>query len=251
MRWDARGTIALLVSALVGITAGAIVGVTTSTGGPGSAEPGGPTGSPSASASATDPLGLGIPLVNLDCTGQKILVVGYGDDAGGELSNAVSANADRDVKYLEPSKSCNTLYGAANQVPPTYVAYLGPYDTNSGPCAEQMTPAHARDTVTNLKPGIRIHVECLCVLEPAARPRLKLGMDATTKDGVYIRAMQQQLADIDYLGPRHVTGVYDQKTSNVVDRLKEVNAIPVDTPGLVDKQTWLMLRDRACQNYDF
>jgi hypothetical protein len=251
MRWDARGTVALLVSALVGIAAGVIVGVSTGSPSPGSADPGGPTGSPSASGSAKDPLGLGIPLVNIDCTGQKILVVGYGDDAGGELNNAVSANRGRDVKYLEPTESCNTLYGEPDQVPPTYVAYLGPYDTTSGPCAEQMTPAHSRDTVTNLKPGVKIHVECLCVLEPAALPRLKLGMAATSKDGVYIRALQQQLADIEQLGPGHVTGIYDEKTSRIVDRLKAINAIPTTTPGLVDQQTWLMLRDRACQNYDF
>jgi hypothetical protein len=250
MRWDARGTIALLVSALVGIAAGVIVGVSTGTGGPGSADPGGQTGSPSASASATDPLGLGIPLQNLTCTTEKILVVGYGDRADGELYNAASSNEG--AKYLETAKSCNTLYGDADQpVAPTYVVYLGPFDTIKDPCAQQMTPTHARDAVTNLKPGIKIHVECLCVLEPAALPRLKFGMDATAKDGVYIRAMQQQLADIEYLGPKHVTGVYDQKTSNVVDKLKGVNAIPANVPGLVDKQTWLMLRDRVCQNYDF
>ncbi|MEO6512106.1 MAG: hypothetical protein ABIO16_14005, partial [Nocardioides sp.] len=190
MRWDARGTIALLVSALVGIAAGVIVGVSTGSSSPGSADPGGPSGSPTASGEPDDPLGLGVPLVNIPCSGGKILVVGVGDQADtGELNNAVSANKNDGVKYLETASSCNTLYGDASQIPPTYAVYLGPYDSTSQPCSMQMTPTHSSDAVTNLKPGIKVHVPCLCVLEPATFPRLRPGMDATTRDGVYIKAL--------------------------------------------------------------
>lgn len=252
MRWDARGTVALFVSALLGIVAGVVVGLTTGSPGSGNARTGDPTGSPSSSASAQDPLGLGVPLQNLDCTGEKILVVGWGEQQdAGELYNAVSANGTNDVKYLETSKSCNTLYGDANQVPPTYVAYLGPYDTIRDPCAMQMTSAHARDFVTNLKPGVKIHVQCLCVLVPATFPKLTVGMDATTKDGVYIRALQQLLVDVELLGPKHVTGQYDAKTSRVVERLQELNAIRATPPGSVDEATWQMMRDKGCLTYDF
>ena len=116
MRWDARGTAALLVSALVGVTAGVIVGFTTGTSAPSSAGPDGntPSSSPSASGSPNDPLGLGVPLMNIDCTGETILVVGWGETRGA-LSNAVQHNSDAGVKYLETAKSCNTLYGAEKQ----------------------------------------------------------------------------------------------------------------------------------------
>jgi hypothetical protein len=253
MRWDARGTVALFASALVGVVAGVVVGLSTGSPEAGNADPpGGPTGSPSASGSAQDPLGLGVPLQNLDCTGEKILVVGWGEEQdAGELYNAVSANGTNDVKYLETSKSCNTLYGEANQVPPTYVAYLGPYDTIRDPCAMQMTSAHARDFVTNLKPGVKLHVQCLCVLVPATFPKLKVGMHATTKDGVYIRALQQLLVDVDLLGPKRITGQYDEKTSRVVERLQELNAINAKPPGSVDELTWQMMRDKGCLTYDF
>ncbi len=249
MRWDARGTIALLASALVGVTAGAIVGVSSGTGGPGAAEPGGPS-SPSTSGAPDDPLGLGIPLVNIQCDGKKILVVGFGEAAdSGELSNAVSANDG--AKYLETSKSCNTVYGDEDQVPPTYVVYLGPFDTIKDPCAEQMTPTHARDAVTNLKPGIKVHVQCLCVLAPATFPRLKPGMHATTRDGIYIRALQQLMADIDLLPQSRVTGQYNAKTAQRIGEFQTLNAITPKTPESVDVQTWLAVRDRGCVTYDF
>ena len=191
MRWDARGTIALLVSALVGVTAGVIVGISSGSPGASTADPGGPTQSSSqpASPTATDPLGIGAPLVNLDCTGQKILVVGSGETTGA-LTNAVSANPGADVKYLETEHSCNTLYGAEKQDPPAYVVYLGPFDTISEPCSLRMSIDHKNDVVTNLKPNVKIHVQCLCVLDPATFPELAVGMRPTTQDGIYIRALQ-------------------------------------------------------------
>ncbi len=252
MRWDARGTIALLVSALVGVTAGVVVGLTT--GGPAgsNADPGGRTSSPSESSSPDDPLDLGIPLVNVPCNGLKILVVGWGEeDDLGELSNAVSANRGDNVKYLETSKSCNTVYGDENQVPPTYAVYLGPYDRTSKPCSLQMTPDHARDTVTNLKPGVKVHVPCLCVIDPVTFPKIVYGATATTRDGIYIRALQQMLVDIDQNPQKHVNGRYDAQTRAMITPLQRINAITAHPPGSVGKQTWQMVRDRGCLNYDF
>jgi hypothetical protein len=252
MRWDARGTIALLVSALVGVTAGVIVGISSGSPGASSADPGGPTQSSSqpASPTSTDPLGIGAPLVNLDCTGQKILVVGSGETTGA-LTNAVSANPGADVKYLETAKSCNTLYGAEKQDPPAYVVYLGPFDTTSEPCSLRMSIDHKNDVVTNLKPNVKIHVQCLCVLDPATFPELAVGMRPTTQDGIYIRALQRLLVDIGQNPHAHITGVYDAQTAKMVRPLQQLNAIQVSPPGLVETSTWQMLRDRGCVNYDF
>jgi hypothetical protein len=250
MRWDARGTAALLVSALVGVTAGVIVGFTTGSSPPSNAGPDDkPSSSPSASSSATDPLGLGAPLENIDCNGETILVVGWGETRGA-LTNAVEYNRDADVKYLEVAKSCNTLYGAERQAPPTYAVYLGPFDSTNEPCALRMSIDHSRDVVTSLKPGVKIHVQCLCSVEPAAMPELNVGMAADTRDGIYIRALQRLLVDMG-LKPGPITGEYNPRTAAVVKRLQRINAIDPELYGRVEAQTWRLLRDRGCLNYDF
>jgi hypothetical protein len=249
MRWDARGTMALLVSALVGVTAGVVVGFTTGSPSTSQADPGGPTSSPSATGSPDDPLGLGAPLVNLKCTTENILVVGWGETRGA-LTNAVRYNSDADVKYLEVAKSCNTLYGAERQAPPKYAVYLGPFDSTSEPCALRMSIDHARDVVTSLKPGVKIHVQCLCAVEPAAMPELNVGMAADTRDGIYIRALQRLLVDMG-LKPGPITGEYNPRTAAVIKRLQQVNAIDPSLYKRVEAQTWRLLRDRGCLNYDF
>ena len=81
------------------------------------------------------------------------------------------------MKYLEVDESCNTLYGAEKQAPPKYAVYLGPFDTTSEPCALRMSIDHSRDVVTTLKRGVRIHVQCLCLVNPADMP------DAERRDG--------------------------------------------------------------------
>ena len=251
MRWNARGTAALLVSALVGVTAGVIVGFTTGTSAPSNAGPDDtPSSSPSASGSVDDPLGLDVPLKNLDCTGDTILVVGWGETRG-VLSNAVSANLDGDVKYLETAKSCNTLYGAERQDPPAYAAYLGPFDSLAEPCSLRMSVDHKSDVVTSLKPGVKIHVQCLCVLDPATFPTLAVGMESDTRSGIYIRSLQRLLVDIRQNPTNHITGEYDAETRDLIVPLQDLNAIDVKPPGIVEKLTWQMLRDRACVAYDF
>ena len=251
MRWDARGTAALLVSALVGVTAGVIVGFTTGSTAPSNAgsDDTTPSSSPSASSSADDPLGLDVPLKNLDCTGDTILVVGWGETRG-VLSNAVSANTDGDVKYLETANSCNTLYGAERQDPPAYAAYLGPFDSLSEPCSLRMSVDHARDVVTTLKPGVKIHVQCLCAVNPVDMPPLNVGMVADTRDGIYIRALQRLLVDMG-LKPGPITGEYNPRTAAVVQKLQQINAIDPTLYKQVEQQTWQLIRDRGCLQYDF
>ena len=252
MRWNARGTMALLVSALVGVAAGVVVGFTTGSSPPAKAGPGGPSSSPSASGTTKDPLGIGAPLENLECTGQKILVVGWGSaENTGALTNAVTANVDGDVKYLETASSCNTLYGAERQPTPEYAVYLGPFDSTQEPCALRMSIDHPRDVVTNLKNGIKIHVNCLCAISPDDLPDLNVGMVADTREGIFIRALQRLLVD---LGPEYrvpITGVYDEKTAAKVQELQELNAVDPRLYRRVEPQTWLVIRDRGCLQYDF
>ena len=243
---------ALLVSALVGITAGVVVGLTTGT--PRDSEANDPPTSESSSAAPgdDDPLDIGAPLENLDCNGQTILVVGWGDeDHRGALTNAVSSNPDGEVKYLETANSCTTLYGAEKQEAPQYAAYLGPFDSLAEPCSLRMNVDHANDVVTTLKRGVKIHVQCLCVLDPTTFPLLNVGMHADTREGIYIRSLQRLLLNIGQNPTHHVTGRYDVRTARMVKPLQRLNAIDRDLYGVVEKQTWRLLRDRACVDYDF
>jgi hypothetical protein len=250
MRWDARGTAALLVSALVGVTAGVIAGFTTGSTPPSSADPDDkPSSTPSASGSPNDPLGLDVPLQNIDCTGDTILVVGWGETRSA-IYNAVQYNNDAGVKYLETAKSCNTLYGAEKQDTPTYAAYLGPFDSLSEPCSLRMSVDHARDVVTTLKPGVKIHVQCLCAVNPVDMPPLNVGMVADTRDGIYIRALQRLLVDMG-LKPGPITGEYNPRTAAVIQKLQQINAIDPTLYKQVEQQTWQLIRDRGCLQYDF
>jgi hypothetical protein len=252
MRWDARGTIALLLSALVGIAAGVVLGFS-STGNspPGSADPDDPSPSSSASGTPQDPLGIGASLVNQDCTTKKILVVGSGSGSG-ELSNAVSANPPGEVKYLKTSDSCDTFYGPDGATtPPEYVVYLGPFDSNAEPCGLRMSVDHKDDAVTSLKKGQDTFVPCLCVLRPKTFPKLTVGMEASTLDGIYTRALQEMLLDAQSITADHVTGRYDEYTAREVEKLQKLNALSPSSYGRVNTPTWIQIRDRGCIAYDF
>jgi len=251
MRWGPRGRLALVLAAVVGVVAGTLVGIAT-TGERPDANADDPGSSPTSTAPSdpSDPLHLGVPLENLDCTTQKILVVGWSDTSG-NLENAVSANADADAKYLDTAQSCNTLYGPEGEPTPKYVVYLGPFDSTSEPCGLRMSVDHKGDAVTSLKPGQKAHVPCLCVLRPADFPDLSLGMHPSTRDGIYVRALQQMLLDIGLITADHVTGYYDQETADVIEKLQKLNALTPAKYGTVERLTWIQIRDRGCVGFDF
>ena len=81
-------------------------------------------------------------------------------------------------------------------------------------------------------------------------PELNVGMATDTRDGIYIRALQRLLVDMG-LKPGPITGEYNPRTAAVVKRLQRVNAIDPELYGRVEAQTWRLLRDRGCLNYDF
>jgi hypothetical protein len=242
---------ALAVAALVGIAAGVVVGFTTGTPDDARGDNPPPSGATTPAASPNDPLGIGASLQNLKCNGKTILVVGVGETRGA-LTAAVSANPSGEVHYLETAKSCDTLYGAVKQADePTYAAYLGPFDSLTEPCDLRMNIDHKNDVVTSLKQGVKIHVPCLCVLDPEKFPELAVGMVADTRDGIYIRALQRLLIEIDANKSHYISGVYNQRTANMIQPLQEINAIDSRLYYRVEEQTWLMLRDRGCQGLDF
>ncbi len=172
MRWDARGTIALLVSALVGVTAGVVVGFTTGSPGAATAGPRRPDVQPERVRLARRPAGPRRPareprLHRRDDPGRRL-----GRDQRRPRATRSRPTSTAGVKYLETAESCNTLYGAGEAGPrPSTSSTSGPSTSSAEPCSLRMSVDHKGDVVTSLKPGVKIHVQCLCVLRPGDLPR--------------------------------------------------------------------------------
>jgi hypothetical protein len=231
--------VAPLVAAILGIGCG----VTTAIVAPDEA----PT-----TATFSDPLHLGIALVDQDCSGESLLVVGYGDSVA-PLGTAVADNGDR-VRYLRSADSCPTVLGPEDAATPTYAAYLGPYTQLQEPCELRMTPDHRADFVTVLRSNNQTLVKCPCVLSASAGPLLLPGRaEFTPEETVWIRALQSMLNDYDPKRfPRSkITGRYDADTvARVTEIQHEQSGVPV-TDGEIDRRTWGILTDRICRIYAY
>ncbi len=233
--------IAPLVAAVLGIGGGVATALVVPDG----------DGSPRTST-FNDPLHLGIPLVDQDCTGEALLVIGYGDSVA-PLGTAVANHGTKGVRYLRTDQSCETILGPEREPTPTYVAYLGPYETLGEPCEKRMTPEHRGDFVTVLRSGNNTLVKCPCALPTSVAPVLTPQMVANAEETVWIRALQAMLNDYDKAKFPHskITGAYDDDTvARVTEVQQEQQGIPV-TPGVVDAATWGILTDRICRIYDF
>lgn len=226
--------VALLAAAVLGTAGGAVTAVVTT------ADP---------APAGRDPLRLGVDLVDQPCSGESLLVLGFGDNAAPLAGSASEAGA----RYLRTDDSCRTVLGPEGQAAPAYVVYTGPYETLTEPCELRMTPEHRADFVAVLREGRQDLVKCPCVLPPSAAPDLTPLMDATAEESVWIRALQSMLHDFDSRAfPRaQITGRYDAPTVARVTELQEVRGGVASRPGYVDEATWSALTDRICKIYDF
>ena len=199
-----------------------------------------------------DPLHLGIPLVDQDCTGESLLVVGYGNSAA-PLGTAVADNGSKGVRYLRSDESCPTVLGPEREDSPTYAVYLGPFDTLQEPCRLRMTPEHRADFVTVLRSGNTMLVKCPCALPTDEAPELRLGIEADAEAVVWIRSLQSMLNDYDAEKFPHalITGVYDEPTAARVAEVQAEAPGRRTEPGVVDDATWQILTDRVCRIYDY
>jgi hypothetical protein len=199
-----------------------------------------------------DPLHLTIPLADLDCSARSILVVGYGDSVP-PLSSAVANSSSAGLHYLESADSCQTQLGPEGKDPPTYIVYAGPYDSPREPCEIRMSGQEAGSFVARLREGNTQLVKCPCEIpgKDAVRLYPDMPVDASTK--LWVRGLQAMFSYDDEEGfpPSAITGVYDAFTQARVVRFQE-NAPGKDTePGIVDGDTWGILTDRLCRNYDY
>lgn len=210
--------------------------------------------SPEDATSFNDPLGVGVPLVDLDCTGEAVIVLGYGA-TGVALRAAVVNNPDEAVRYLRTDQSCPTLWAPPGADAPDYVAYSGPYGNLVDPCRARLSGEHKRDDVTRLSAANTSYVVCACevpttdlqVLSPSG------GTDPAT--AIWVRALQNLLVDLDAAGeqengflPRDVTGIFDATTERRVEDFQQVRDI-VPPTGIVDEATWSALTDQVCLTY--
>jgi peptidoglycan hydrolase-like protein with peptidoglycan-binding domain len=237
--------VAPLVAALVGVVAGTTTALVTVESATEKEDP---------PAQVVDPLGLGIPMVRLECDPRKgVLVLGFGDTSAA-LQAAKSDNPEGDPSYVDTAESCDTIYGPERRVdPPRYAVILGPFDDLEEPCRLRMDPVRRGDFVTALRSGNQMTVKCVCVLPDSAdRPDLEPGMNATDADRVWVRSLQGMFND--KLGEEFpngwVTGDYDERTAARVRAYQETSTVDSE-PGVVDDETWRLLKTRLCGDYEW
>jgi hypothetical protein len=208
-----------------------------------------------------DPLRLGIPLVDLDCNDETVLVVGSGDSAA-PLLEAIANNPDLPLSYLRPAESCGTQWAPGLQDAPEYAVYAGPYDQPTDPCELRMSPDNKGDVVTKLTAGNETFVKCLCVLPVSTFPDLIPGMAVDPGNAIWVRSLQGMLIDLDnqreedgdpppYFTNSGVTGVYDDTTQARIEAYQPERDIEVGEYGSVLTATWRALTDDTCKLYDF
>ena len=198
-----------------------------------------------------DPLGLGIPMVNVGCTGEALLIVGRGNDAG-DLRDSVVDFDSEGARYLERSKSCETAYPPYEGEPATYAVYLSGYDNLEAACTVRMRNDHKSDMVTVMDPGEdRDAVMCPCVLDRATLPEIGgEGEDVTTESVMWTSSYQNMLLTAGYLtSPREVTGEFDEATLDATRVLQTDTLLPA--LGKVTTDTWVQLRSKACREYNY
>ena len=194
-----------------------------------------------ADAQDQDPLGIGVPLHDLACTGESVVLLGWGSHQSA-LSAAASDNPG--ARYLRTSSSCHTAWGYAGDNP-DYAVYLGPMSVAQA-CRERMQ--HKGFNVTRLQAGSTQLVQCVCALDTASAPALSVGAAETSLDGIWVRNLQMMLSDLGLNPAHHVTGHYDATTARQVREFQTQRALSVT--GHMDPETWRVLKNRACALYD-
>jgi peptidoglycan hydrolase-like protein with peptidoglycan-binding domain len=222
--------LAVAVSALLGVVAGVVGGFVVG-------------GSPATS----DPLGVGVPMVNQPCSGQALLVVGWGGSQSA-VAAAVARAPEGGARYLDTHGSCRTAWNRPGHTASRYIAYVGPSETKQA-CQERVNAAQKGLLVTRLQDGNTDPVQCLCYFAPSAMPVLRTTPEPSTLESIYIRGVQDMLAHIGRNPPGHVTGIYDQQTVAAVSTFQHDRGLAAN--GVVGAETWGRLQAASCRKYKF
>ena len=194
----------------------------------------------------SDPLGVGVPLVNQPCQPkQSLLVVGWGG-AQAAVAAAVSSVPDGTARYLDTRESCRTAWNRAGHTASRYVVYQGPYPTHEA-CQQRLTGGVQGHLVTRLTAGSTEPVQCLCYFPFTKMPVLRPNADTTTTDTIFIRALQDLLTHMGRNPPDHVTGVYDPQTQTAIKEFQQQHHGFAN--GDVNTPTWQDLQKQGCRLY--
>jgi Putative peptidoglycan binding domain len=227
---------ALALAALLGVSGGTVTALVT-----GSETP--PT---------SDPLRLGIPLENVGCTGDSLLIVGYGENYAALTASAADFEV-RGAKYLATADSCGTAYPGSDGGIPTYAVYMPAFDTPKAACEERMQAFHKNDFVTKMNAGNADGVPCACVIDKASLPQIQElgeGEEPTTLLGMWIYLYQQMLDRAGLLDIRDVdTSRFDELTVEATYLLQTDRGL--NPTGVVDSETWDVLRSNSCRRFEY
>jgi hypothetical protein len=221
----AARSLAVLVSAVLGIAGGVVAGVTLG------------------HDNYPDPLGLDAPMINQPCQAKESLLLLATSDSASGLGSALASYPDG--RYLEIGSSCDTTWRDVNAPERAYAAYLGPMSVGSA-CREQMTGEHVGDRVTELSADTTDLVLCLCYVGDLDAPTLRPGQFMSDGEIVYLRALQQVLTSMGRRPVEPRTNVYDQETFDQVRQFQQDTGHGHD--GVVDRQTWQTVQGRGCES---
>lgn len=194
----------------------------------------------------SDPLGVGVPLVNQPCSGKSLLVVGMGG-AQSAIASAVARAPGGGARYLDTRDSCRTAWNRPGHSASRYVAYVGPASSQQA-CDQRMSAGQKGLLVTQLKEGNTEPVQCLCYLDPASMLVLRTTPEPSTLESIYIRGLQDLLTHVGRYPPGHITGIYDIQTVNAVSQFQHDRGLPAN--GVVNADTWGRLQALACRKYN-
>ena len=224
--------VALVVAAVLGVLGGIATAFVAPNGFRGGDQQ---QSTPRATEPPADRLGLGVPLENVDCTEQILIMVGWGDIRSA-LSPSVADWERAGVKYLDTRRSCKTAYPPVRGGVPRYVAYLPAYDTFEAACDERMTARHKGDFVSRMRRDNEVGVQCACELELGVLPSIGEGQELTTESGVWINLYQGMLNDVGAKPAVPRTGLFDSATITATRTLQTDAAL--SPTAVVDADTW-------------
>jgi hypothetical protein len=191
----------------------------------------------------SDPLNLGVTLVEQRCTGDFLLVTAVGD-FGSALAPGTTPY-DGHAHYLKISDSCPTAWRPHGTVTAGYAAYLGPYGNGGEACAARVRLRGA--FVTRLHEGNQQATQCLCYLSEASLPRFTPGMAIGVDDGVYARALEDLLTSMKLLPDTyHYSGRFDPPLVAAVKKVQADATLP--RTGVTDLHTWQSAIKQGCKN---
>lgn len=202
-----------------------------------------PTAEATTSAPTTgtrDPLGLGVPLVNMGCTGEYVVVLASSGTPRAYVSTLAPTVAVPAARYLTTQDSCSSF---VQQIDGRriYASYIGPFPDLLSACsaleAAGVTGSYARW----LDAGVESRSVCACRPE-VARPRVSRILDQEVVNSMRARAVsdaQVLLARAGYNDQNAFGGVFGELTDSWVrDFQRDVG---LRATGVITPSTWQAL----------